>query len=100
MRRIFLLAGLVVIIGVVLSGCMKQMLEPQEEGGISITIPPRSSNHMLSVGPKTIPSSAEFIRVRIYSPSPFGGDFNKLITALPGFVWVASVHDYFIAEVG
>ena len=80
MRKIFLLAGLVVIIGVVLSGCMKQMLEPQEEGGISITIPPRSSNHMMSIGPKMIPANAEFIRVRICRGLPDNSKFNRVVT--------------------
>lgn len=79
MRKMFLLAGLGMAVGLLLAGCMQQVLEPQEEGGISITIPPRSSNHMMSVGPKMIPVSAEFIRVRIYS-WPFGEDFNTVVT--------------------
>ncbi|MCK5827606.1 hypothetical protein KAH43_03690, partial [Candidatus Bipolaricaulota bacterium] len=79
MRRVLLFAGLAIIIGVVLSGCMQQVLEPQEEGGISITIPPRSSNHMMSIGPKMIPASAEFIRVRIWN-NDVAPIFNLVVT--------------------
>ena len=79
MRRILVLVGLAVVIGLMLTGCMQQV-QPEEVGGISITIPPRSSNHMLSVGPKMIPANAEFIRVRICTSWVEERDFNMVVT--------------------
>lgn len=77
MRQMFLLGGLAVVIGLML-GCT-QPLQPEEEGGISITIPP-CATQMMSVGPKMIPANAEYIRIRIWTYNPDNSKFNRVLT--------------------
>jgi len=78
MKRIVVLLSLAIAVALLLTGCMQLAPKEEEMGGIRITIPPHSTR-VMSIKPRAIPLTAEYIRVLIYDVAS-GGDFHFVVS--------------------